>query len=89
MTWKETTAMEQKIEFITEWRSGQYSLSELCRAFNISRPTAYKYIKRYHSEGLQGLHERQRTPTVQPNKTPQVIEDEVIAYRKRYPRWGG
>jgi hypothetical protein len=35
MTWKETTTMEQKIEFITEWRSGNYTITELCREFLI------------------------------------------------------
>ena len=55
MTWKETTKMEQKIEFITEWRSGNYTITELCRQFEISRPTAYKYIDRYKKEGLEGL----------------------------------
>ena len=53
MPWKETTMMEQKLEFINEWRSGNFSLSGLCRQFGISRPTAYKYIERYE-KGLKG-----------------------------------
>jgi histone acetyltransferase (RNA polymerase elongator complex component) len=44
MPWKESTIMEQKIEFICEWRSGNYTITELCRSFEISRPTAYKII---------------------------------------------
>jgi transposase InsO family protein len=89
MTWKETTVMEQKIEFITEWRSGNYSIAELCREFEISRPTAYKYIKRYEQEGLKGLSEQQRAPFNHPNKTPLEIEEKIISYRKKHPRWGG
>lgn len=89
MTWKETTAMEQKIEFITEWRSGRYSISELSRAFDISRPTAYKYIKRYQQEGLDGLQERARSPSNHPNRTPLEIEEQIILHRKKHPRWGG
>ena len=50
MAWRETTKMEQKIEFINEWRSGKYSLSDLSRAFGISRPTAYKWIRRYQEK---------------------------------------
>ncbi len=42
MPWKETTIMEQKIEFICEWRTGKYTITELCKNFEISRPTAYK-----------------------------------------------
>jgi transposase len=55
MPWKETTIMEQKIEFICEWRTGKYSITELCRAFEISRPTAYKIIARFENEGYEGL----------------------------------
>lgn len=89
MAWKETTTMEQKIEFITEWRSGSFAITELCREFGISRPTAYKYIKRYEREGLDGLRERARAPGNHPNKTPREIEDKIITYRQRHPRWGG
>ena len=35
MTWRGTTTMKQKIEFITEWRSGNYTITEFCRQFEI------------------------------------------------------
>jgi transposase InsO family protein len=89
MPWKETTMMEQKIEFINEWRSGNYTLSELCRQFEISRPTAYKFIHRYEEEGVAGLEEKQRAPHDHPNRTPEEIEEKVIKLRKQHPRWGG
>lgn len=88
MTWKETTKMEQKIEFITEWRSGNYSFSELCRQFDISRTTGYNYIKRYRKEGLEGLKERSKAPIRHPDKILPEVEKEILAYRKKYPRWG-
>jgi len=57
MPWKETTTMEEKIEFICEWRTGKYTITELCKAFEISRPTAYKVISRFEREGYEGLRE--------------------------------
>lgn len=88
MTWKETTRMEQKIEFITEWRSGNYTIAELCRQFQISRTTAYKYINRFEKEGIEGLKERSRSPLNNPHKIPQEIQTSIISYRKKYSRWG-
>ena len=88
MTWKETTKMEQKIEFINEWNSGNYSITELCRQFEISRPTAYKYIKRFKQEGLNGLNERSRTHKGHPDKIAEEIEAGIIKHRKKHPRWG-
>jgi predicted DNA-binding protein YlxM (UPF0122 family) len=39
--------LEQKVEFMHEWLTQKYTITELCRSFNISRPTAYKLISRY------------------------------------------
>lgn len=89
MPWRETTKMEQKIEFINEWRSGRFTISELARHFDISRPTAYKWIKRFEKEGLPGLEEKGRQPKTHPLKTAEEIENRIIFYRKKHKRWGG
>lgn len=31
MPWKETTTMEQKVEFICEWLCEKYTITELCK----------------------------------------------------------
>ena len=49
--------MEQKVEFIHEWLIQKYTITELCRSFNISHPNAYKLISRYEKIGLSGLIE--------------------------------
>jgi transposase-like protein len=55
MPWKETATIEQKVEFICEWLSEKYSISELCRFFEITRPTAYKLISHYEQYGIKRL----------------------------------
>ena len=42
--------MEEKQEFILHWKSGKYTISNLAEMFGISRPTAYKYIKKKTSK---------------------------------------
>ena len=44
MVWKAKTKMEQKVESIHEWLTQKYTITELFKSFNISRPTAYKLI---------------------------------------------
>ena len=51
MPWKETSAMDQRIQLIADWLSGDYRKSELCRIYEISRPTADKWIRRYEQHG--------------------------------------
>ncbi len=51
MPWKETSAMDQRVQLIGDWLSGEYTKSELCRMYEISRPTADKWIARYRARG--------------------------------------
>ena len=88
MPWKQTTIMEQKIEFICEWRTGKYTITELCRNFEISRPTAYKLIRRFENHGYEGLRERVRTPSHHPNATAQNIVKGILKLKEKYPHWG-
>jgi len=88
MPWKERTAMEQKIEFICEWRTGKYTITELCKSFEISRPTAYKLIDRFENQGYEGLREQTRTPRKHPNETKEDIIEGILKLKTKYPRWG-
>lgn len=90
MPWKpEATTMELKAEFVQMADQHTVNMSRLCRRFGISRPTGYKWLRRYQKHGLDGLHERSRCPKNSPNKTPESIEELVVAARRRDPGWGG
>lgn len=88
MPWKETTTMEQKVEFICEWLSEKYTISELCRFFEISRPTAYKLISRYEQDGIKGLLEQSIAPINHPNRTKSEVENKILWYKEKHDKWG-
>lgn len=88
MPWKTTTTMEQKIEFICEWRTGKYTITELCRNFEISRPTAYKLISRFEKQGFEGLKKHSRSPTNHPNATKENIIKSILNLKADYKLWG-
>ena len=88
MAWKERTIMEQKVEFICEWRTGKYTITDLCKAFDISRPTAYKLIHRYEKEGLEGFLNRSKSPQNHPNKTLGSVEQKIISLKENHRLWG-
>ena len=89
MPWKESTIMEQKIEFICEWRTGNYTITELCRNFQISRPTAYKIIARFENEGYEGLKELSRKPSgIHPNSTHENVVNGILKLKEKHPLWG-
>jgi putative transposase len=87
MPFESVSAMDEKMRFITDYLEGRYSHTELCRIYGISRPTGYKWISRYESEGAVGLIERSRRPINCPHQTPDEIVSEIISLRKKYG-WG-
>jgi len=88
MPWKETTTMDQKIEFICEWRTGKYTITELCKAFEISRPTAYKLIYRLENYGIEGFKNMSKSPRNHPNKTKDSLEQQIIELKEKHNLWG-
>ena len=75
MPWEQTSAMDQRVKFIADWLSKEYSKIELCRTYGISRPTADKWIKRYKEGGAEGLEERSRATHCHPNETAEEIRE--------------
>ena len=88
MPWKETTTMEQKVEFICEWRTQKYSITELCKTFNISRPTAYKFIARFEKDGIEGLKGQSTAPKKHPNSTKDEVVKNIIQLKEKHKLWG-
>lgn len=88
MPWKETSAMEQRIQLIADWLSGDYTKSELCRVYGISRPTADKWIERYIERGPQGFAELSRAPRTHPNQTAEELRAMIVEAKLRHQRWG-
>ena len=62
MPWSETSTMDQKRLFIQDYIKGSFAMAELCRRYGVSRPTGYKWVKRFEDEGLPGLGECSRRP---------------------------
>lgn len=89
MSWKEVSKMSQKIEFVTLAMKGNIKIRALCKRYNISPMTGYKWLKRYQEKGKEGLTERSRRPNHIPNKTIHKIEAKILKTKKTYPTWGG
>ena len=88
MPWMETCAVDQRTRFVLEVERGEFSVSELCGSFGISRKTAYKWLHRYQAEGLDGLRDRSRARRVQPHAVPDAVRRRIIEARRRHPTWG-
>jgi putative transposase len=88
MPWQERSPMDLRMQFVADWQTGCYTMTELCADYRISRKTGYKWITRYEMTGARGLHDQSRRPHESPRGTATEIVDALIALRRRHPRWG-
>jgi transposase InsO family protein len=88
MPWTVSGVVEKRKDFLADYVSGDWTMSELCRMHGISRPTGYAVLRRYADGGEQGLAERSHAPQRHPNQTPAPIEHLVLDLRRAHPLWG-
>jgi putative transposase len=88
MPWKETCAMDQKIQLISDYLKQSYSITQLSEIYEVSRNTIYKWIKRYKQGGNEGLTTKTTAPLRHPNATSLEIAREIVSLKLKYPSWG-
>lgn len=88
MPWREMLPMDQRMQFVTEFRTGLFTMTELAAQYGISRKTGYKWIDRYEAGGVGALSDHSRRPEYSPAATAPELVEALVALRKRRPRWG-
>src|SRR5713226_4015203 len=88
MPWRETSPMEERLQFIREYATELFTMTELAAQYGISRRTGYKWLERYEAEGADGLRDRSRRPQHSPHATDPDLVETLVAQRRRHPRWG-
>ena len=88
MPWQESCAMDERMRFIVDHLSDEWTMSGLCDRYGISRQTGYKWVGRYREEGAEGLRERSRAAKRHGHATPSGLADLIVALRQARPSWG-
>lgn len=83
------SAVDYRREFVLLATQEGANVRELCRRYQFSPRTGYKWITRYRSGGLAALDDRTRCPQTSPRRTAEAVEAAVIAQRDAQPTWGG
>jgi transposase len=78
--------MNNKYDFRIEMikTAQKFSVSETAHIFNVSRPTVYKWINRFKSEGFKGLQDRSSRPLLSPNSLSDKMKKKILKLRKRW-----
>jgi transposase len=60
------------------------SVAKTCRYYGVSRPTYYKWLRRYEEHGIEGLRERSPRPHVSPSETKAEVVGKIVYLRRSY-----
>lgn len=88
MPWKETTVLDDRLQFIAMYLDQVLSMADLCRAFGVSRKTGYKFVQRYKTYGPDGLYDLSHAPHYHPNAVPEDLQERILACKAAHPTWG-
>src|SRR4051812_50023075 len=88
MPWRETSPMEQRLDFVREYETELFTMTELAAQYGISRKTGYKWLERYAADGATGLQDRSRRAPQSPHATDPRLGGGVVGPRRRHPRRG-
>jgi len=80
--------MDERVMFIADYLRDELSVAELCRRYEISRKTGYKWLERYDDEGIVGLKERSHAPHDCPHRMSEAVAEAVVGVRTSHPSWG-
>jgi transposase InsO family protein len=87
MPWLETDPVLERRHFVHDVLSGQWSMSELCLRYGVSRVTGYKWLDRYEQSGAGGLLDHSRAPRSCPHQTDDETVRLILEENGRYG-WG-
>lgn len=80
--------MKERMELVSLFGTGRYTVSGLAWRFGVSRKTAHKWLGRYAREGASGLDERSRAPYRRPRATPSAVVLAVLRAKEAHATWG-
>lgn len=88
MPFKETCRMEERIRMLSDYQTGNWSVSDLCRRYGICRDTFYAWRKRQQSDDPDWFADRSHAPHHCPHRTEPALVETIVSLRRRFPHWG-
>src|ERR671938_924876 len=88
MPFRELGRLEQRLARLGDYDTGAFSLSELCRAYGLSRETFYVWLRRRAAGPADWFVDRSHAREQSPHRTADEVVEAVIGAKRRFPRFG-
>jgi putative transposase len=87
MPWRETSVMDERMRFVQDAHRPGWTVAELCRRYDVSRKTGYKWLKAYGEHGVEGLRDGSHRPHTCPHAIAPAMVALILETKQSY-RWG-
>jgi len=88
MPWTVRRVEEERVRFVALWREREWSFARLCRAFEVSRKTGYKWIARDSGRDPEWFRDRPRLAHHRPHALSEELAERLLQVRRAHPSWG-
>lgn len=88
MVLRMVTVVEQRLQAILEVVNQGRTVTEVAARYGVSRQTVHRWLRRYETDGLDGLVDRSHRPKTCPHQMPVKVEAALVALRQVHPHWG-
>jgi transposase len=78
MAWGKVDVDEQRMRFVIAVSRGEKRFGELCKEFDISRPTGYQWWGRFQAGGCKAVVEKSRRPLREGSAPPLPLVHESL-----------
>jgi transposase InsO family protein len=84
----ELTVAEQRFNAVMEVLRDGLTVIEVADRYGVSHQTVHAWLRRYATDGLDGLADRSHRPRRCPHQMPAAVEAQLCELRRRHPHWG-
>jgi transposase InsO family protein len=84
----ELNKMEQRYDAVLGVIRDGFSVSEVAKAWGVSRQSVHAWLARYEQGGLPALADRSHRPRSSPLQMPAKVEARLLELRRQHPNWG-
>jgi len=88
MPWDARSTMSLRAEFVALASQDGANIRALCRHYGITPATAYKWLRRFQTEGPVGIVNRSTRPHFSPRRTAEESQALILSLALQYPYWG-
>jgi putative transposase len=88
MAWETYKVEQQRLQLVQRYKQGEFSMSDLCRHYGISRKTGHKWYNRFLEIGEEGLIDLSKAPHNPNFYYPENQIDRAIDYKLRHRNYG-